>query len=81
MFGTLTLKGIQKRNRFVDEISREYRLINSWTAPNYEVEKFVLLRKFNDEAWYVMRSLELNRRKVEQIYLFVKFRDLKSREW
>lgn len=65
MFGTLTLKGIQKRNRFVDEIGREYHLINSWTDPNAEVEKFVLLRKFNDEAWYVIRDLELNRRYVK----------------
>ena len=60
MFGTITLKGVQNRNKFVDEIGREWHLINSWSDAD---EKFILIRKFNDTAWFVIRELNLNRRR------------------
>ena len=63
MFGTITLKGVQNKNKFVDEIGREWHLINSWSDADYEVEKFILVRKFNDKAWFVIRELNLNRRR------------------
>lgn len=63
MFGTITLKGVQNKNKFVDEIGREWHLINSWSDADYEVEKFILIRKFNDNAWFVIRELNLNRRR------------------
>lgn len=63
MFGTITLKGVQNKNKFVDEIGREWYLINTWVDADHEVEKFILIRKFNDTAWFVIRELNLNRRR------------------
>lgn len=63
MFGTITLKGVQNKNKFVDEIGREWHLINNWVDADHEVEKFILIRKFNDTAWFVIRELNLNRRR------------------
>jgi hypothetical protein len=63
MFGTITLKGVQNKNKFVDEIVREWHLINSWVDMDFESERYILIRKFNDSAWYVLRYLELNRYK------------------
>lgn len=63
MFGTITLKGVQNKNKFVDEIGREWHLINNWVDADHEVEKFILVRKFNDNAWFVIRELNLNRRR------------------
>lgn len=63
MFGTITLKGVQNKNKFVDEIGREWHLINSWVDIDFESERYILIRKFNDSAWYVLRYLELNRHK------------------
>lgn len=59
MFGTLTLRGTQLRNIFVAENGSEYKLINSWVVPPTKMEKFVLLRKFDDESWYVLRDIAL----------------------
>ena len=66
MFGTITLKGVQNKNKFVDEIGREWHLINTWVDADHEVEKFILVRKFNDTAWFVIRELNLNRRRKNQ---------------
>ena len=63
MVGTITLKGVQNRNKFVDEIGREWHLINNWVDADHEVEKFILIRKFNDTAWFVIRELNLSRRR------------------
>lgn len=63
MFGTITLKGVQNKNKFVDEIGREFYFVNNWVDADYDVEKFILIRKFNNETWFVLRDLELNRRK------------------
>lgn len=59
MFGTLTLKGTQLKNIFVAEDGSEYKLINSWVVPPMRMEKFVLLRKFDDEFWYLLRDVIL----------------------
>lgn len=61
MFGTITLKGVQNRNKFVDETGREFYIINSWIDANTKVELFVLLRKFNETSWWVLRSVEISR--------------------
>ena len=66
MFGTITLKGVQNKTKFVDEIGREWHLINNWVDADHEVEKFILIRKFNDTAWFVIRELNLNRRRKNQ---------------
>ena len=63
MFGTITLKGVQNKNKFVDEIGREWHLINNWVDADHEVKKFILIRKFNDTSWFVIRELNLNRRR------------------
>jgi len=57
VFGTLTLKGVQNKNLFVSENGSEYKLVNSWVTPPNQVEKFVLLRKFNDNSWFVLRDV------------------------
>ena len=59
MFGTLTFKGTQLKNIFVAEDGSEYKLINSWVVPTTKMEKFVLLRKFDDESWYLLRDVIL----------------------
>lgn len=60
MFGTLTLKGVQERNIFVDENGRTFKLANSWVIPPDKVNKYVLLKKFDEDSWYCMRTLLVN---------------------
>lgn len=58
MFGTLlTLKGVQEKNIFVDELGRSYKLINSWVCPGITMEKYVQIRKWSDEYWFLVRNL------------------------
>jgi hypothetical protein len=57
MFGTRTLVGIQEKNLFVDESGHEFRLINTWVPPKMQVKKFILIKKYNDNYWYLMRDL------------------------
>lgn len=59
MLGTRTLRGVQEKNLFVDESGQEYRLVNSWLVPNLKIEKFVLLKKFDDNYWWVIRQLDI----------------------
>lgn len=59
MFGTLTLKGVQEKNIFVDEHGRSFHLANSWVIPPDKIKKYVLLKKFNEECWYCVRSLRI----------------------
>ena len=60
MFGTLTLKGVQEKNIFVDELGNSYRLINSWICPNIQMKRYVQIRKYNDDYWFLMRTLNIN---------------------
>lgn len=60
MFGTLTLKGVQEKNIFVDELGNSYRLINSWICPNIQMKRYVQIRKYNDDYWYLMRTLNID---------------------
>lgn len=60
MFGTLTLKGVQEKNIFVDEHGRTFHLANSWVIPPDKVNKYVLLKKFDEDSWYCMRTLLVN---------------------
>lgn len=59
MLGTRTLRGVQEKNLFVDESGHEYRLINSWLVPTLKIEKFILLKKFDDNYWWVIRQLDI----------------------
>lgn len=59
MFGTLTLKGVQEKNIFVDEHGNSYRLINSWICPNIQMKRYVQIRKYNDDYWFLMRTLNI----------------------
>lgn len=59
MFGTLTLKGVQERNIFVDENGRTFHLANSWIIPPLTIKKFVLLKKFDEDSWYCIRDLRI----------------------
>jgi hypothetical protein len=47
MFGTLTLtlKGVQEKNIFVDEHGRTFHLANSWVIPPKKIKQYVLLKK------------------------------------
>lgn len=57
MLGTLTLKGIQQRNIFVNEDGKIFRLTNSWVVPPKEIKKYVLLQKRDDEYWTLLRDI------------------------
>lgn len=59
MFGTLTLKGVQEKNIFVDENGRTFHLANSWVIPPDKIKQYVLLKKFDEDSWYCMRSLRI----------------------
>lgn len=59
MFGIITLKGVQVKNRFVDEIGKEYHINNYWVSN--KVYKFVTLIKSYDDTWEILRQLELGR--------------------
>ena len=60
MFGTITLKGYQEKNIFVSENGTKYKIINSWIIPPTKQYRFVLLQKYNEEYWYLIRSLNIN---------------------
>ena len=59
MFGTLTLKGVQERNIFVDENGLTFHLANSWVIPPNKTKRYVLLKKFDEDSWYCIRSLRI----------------------
>lgn len=59
MFGTLTLKGIQEKNLFVDQNGTEYKIVNSWIPPKKQIERYVLIKKFDDNYWWLMRTLDI----------------------
>lgn len=59
MFGTLTLKGVQEKNIFVDETGRTFHLANSWVIPPDKIKQYVLLKKFDEDSWYCIRSLRI----------------------
>lgn len=59
MFGTQTLKGIQEKNVFVDQNGNEYKIVNSWIPPKTQVERYVLIKKFDDNYWWLMRTLDI----------------------
>lgn len=56
MFGTLTLHGVQVKNIFVADNGQELHLANSWVPIGTKIEKYILIKKFNDELWYVIRD-------------------------
>lgn len=60
MFGTLVLHGTQQRNLFVAENGMTFKLINSWVIPPTRMEKYILIKKFDDEHWFLLRDLTLN---------------------
>lgn len=64
MFGIITLKGVQNKNKFVDELGREWHLINNWVDADHNSVRFVQLQKFNDNSWFVLRVLEISRCKI-----------------
>lgn len=57
MVGTLTLFGTQKRNVFVDETGREYKIYNVSVCGTTSKTKYTQLIKYNDKYWYEIRSL------------------------
>lgn len=59
MFGTLTLKGTQEKNIFVDQTGAEYKIINSWIIPKIQVERYILIKKYDDNYWWLIRSLDI----------------------
>lgn len=59
MFGTQTLKGVQEKNVFVDQNGNEYKIVNSWITPKLQVERYVLIKKFDDNYWWLMRALDI----------------------
>ena len=59
MFGTLTLKGIQEKNIFVDEHGRSFYLTNSWVIPPLTMKQFVLLKQCGENKWECIRSLRI----------------------
>lgn len=61
MFGTITLRGTQERNIFVSHFGQTYKIINSWIQPGYKFERYVLLKKYDDEYWWLMRCLDISR--------------------
>jgi spore maturation protein SpmB len=59
MIGTITLRGIQIKNIFIDETGREFKIANSWVPPIMQVEKYVLLRKRDDDYWQLIRDIRI----------------------
>jgi hypothetical protein len=57
MLGTRTLVGTQEKNIFVDESGRKFHIINDWVPPKMRIKKFILIRKYDDNSWYLMRDL------------------------
>lgn len=59
MLGTLTLRGVQVKNIFVDETGREFKIANSWVPPIMQIEKYVLLKKREDGYWQLLRAISI----------------------
>lgn len=59
MIGTITLRGIQIKNIFIDETGREFKIANSWVPPIMQVEKYVLLQKRDDNCWQLIRDIRI----------------------
>lgn len=59
MLGTLTLRGVQIKNIFVDETGREFKIANSWVPPIIQIEKYVLLQKREDGYWQLLRAIPI----------------------
>ena len=59
MIGTITLRGIQIKNIFIDETGREFKIANSWVPPIMQVEKYVLLQKRDDKCWQLIRDIRI----------------------
>lgn len=59
MIGTLTLRGVQIKNIFVDETGRKFKIANSWVPPIMQVEKYVLLQKRDDNYWQLIRDIRI----------------------
>jgi hypothetical protein len=59
MIGTITLRGIQIKNIFIDETGREFKIANSWVPPIMQVEKYVLLQKRDDNYWQLIRDIRI----------------------
>lgn len=60
MFGTLTLHGVQVKNVFVADNGMEFKIANSWVPPIMQIEKYVLLRKRDDEYWNLVRDITIS---------------------
>lgn len=59
MFGTLTLRGIQEKNIFVDENKNIYKICNSWIIPPQKIVRWVQLQKNNEGFYKLMRSINI----------------------
>lgn len=59
MFGTLTLHGVQVKNVFVADNGMEFKIANSWVPPTMQIEKYVLLRKRDDDYWHLVRDIPI----------------------
>lgn len=57
MFGTRTLKGLQRRQIFVAETGQEYYIVNYSTHPKTGEEKYVLLQEIAPNRWYLLRQV------------------------
>lgn len=60
MFGTLTLHGVQVKNVFVADNGMEFKIANSWVPPIMQIEKYVLLRKRDDDYWNLVRDITIS---------------------
>lgn len=60
MFGTLTLHGVQVKNVFVADNGMEFKIANSWVPPIMQIEKYVLLRKRDDDYWHLVRDITIS---------------------
>ena len=60
MFGTLTLHGVQVKNVFVADNGMEFNIANSWVPPIMQIEKYVLLRKRDDDYWHLVRDITIS---------------------
>lgn len=60
MFGTLTLHGVQVKNIFVADNGMEFKIANSWVPPIMQIEKYVLLRKRDDDYWHLVRDITIS---------------------
>lgn len=54
----LTLKGIQEKNIFVDELGRSFNIVNLWTPRQ---EQYICIEPFDETRWKVIRRLKILR--------------------